>query len=312
VYTHLEQGEDVKKLLKGNYRGLLAVLGGFLIQLTAGTYHGTFGNLLPYFSSYVKKDYPDITHGDLAMVFSSGGLAQGVSCMLGGLIFVPILGKRGCLMFACLAFTLGIFLTYFALDSSLTAISFTYGIIIASAANLITLCTMLIPVTWFPEHRGKVLGVVTSGYGLSSTVFSPIQTFLINPSNAAPQQKGNSSSSYFQPEDIANFPSSFLYLGCTYAVLFLLGILLTVEKPIEEEKDDNGPTLMERLRNSFSYLFYHTFTRLDFYLLWLTRFLFLTVGCGLLAHWKTLAFTQSADDKMMSIAGGQTHSNYLF
>ena len=68
-------------------------------------------------------------------------------------------------------------------------------------------------------------------------------------------------------------------------------------------------------RNSFSYLFYHTFTRLDFYLLWLTRFLFLTVGCGLLAHWKTLAFTQSADDKMMSIAGGQTHKiicfNYL-
>ena len=43
------------QLLKGNYRGLLAVLGGFLIQLTAGTYHGTFGNLLPYFSSYVKK-----------------------------------------------------------------------------------------------------------------------------------------------------------------------------------------------------------------------------------------------------------------
>ena len=41
--------------LKGNYRGYLAVLGGFLIQLTAGTYHGTFGNLLPYFSSYVKK-----------------------------------------------------------------------------------------------------------------------------------------------------------------------------------------------------------------------------------------------------------------
>ena len=24
-------------------------------QLTAGTYHGTFGNLLPYFSSYIRK-----------------------------------------------------------------------------------------------------------------------------------------------------------------------------------------------------------------------------------------------------------------
>ena len=26
-----------------------------LLQLTVGTYHGTFGNLLPYFSSYMRQ-----------------------------------------------------------------------------------------------------------------------------------------------------------------------------------------------------------------------------------------------------------------
>ena len=70
-----------------------------------------------------------------------------------------------------------------------------------------------------------------------------------------------------------------------------------------------------------TYLVKETFTRKDFYLLWLTRlppgtlkkgrksmflrFLFLVVGSGFLAHWKNLAFTQSQDDKLVSIIGGR-------
>ena len=118
---------------------------------------------------------------------------------------------------------------------------------IASSANLITLSTILLTVPWFPDHRGKVVGVITSGYGLSSTVFVPIQTFIVNPSNIAPVQRENSSSFYFEPEALENFPSSFLYLGCIYSVLFILGISMTAEKPIENE-DTDGPKLLERLR----------------------------------------------------------------
>ena len=39
---------------RDNWRGLLSVLGAFLVQLGVGSYHGTFGNLLPYLSSYMK------------------------------------------------------------------------------------------------------------------------------------------------------------------------------------------------------------------------------------------------------------------
>ena len=38
-----------------NPRGVLCVFGSFLIQLTLGAYHGTFGNMVPYFSSYMKQ-----------------------------------------------------------------------------------------------------------------------------------------------------------------------------------------------------------------------------------------------------------------
>ena len=41
------------------------------------------------------------------------------------------------------------------------------------------------------------------------------------------------------------------------------------------------------------------------------RFLFLVVGSGFLAHWKNLAFTQSQDDKLVSIIGGGNSKGQL-
>ena len=44
-----------------------------------------------------------------------------------------------------------------------------YGMVSSSALALVTLVTMTLPVTWFPDHRGKVIGFIASGFGLSST-----------------------------------------------------------------------------------------------------------------------------------------------
>jgi len=282
------------------------VLGAFLIQLTTGTYHGTFGNLLPYFSSFIRKADPSIGHGDLAQVFSSGGLAQGFTFMLSGLLFVPLLGRRGCLILGSLLFTLAPVLTHFTLSFGVPAVCFSYGVLGAGAVNIIMLPSLLIPVTWFPEHKGLVLGIVTSGFGLSSTVFSPLQALLINPSNLPPlkdEKDLNSTSLYFaQTEVLENLPPALLIIGAVYAVLFFVGFILCVEKPSAVQEDKVG--VVERLKAAMAYLVRETFTRKDFYLLWLTRFLFLVVGSGFLAHWKNLAFTQNQDDKLVSIIGG--------
>ena len=85
-----------------NREGLLTVLAAFLIQLCNGCYHGTFGNLLPYLSSYLRqvtsgleissvgnndffKSDSELTHGDVAMIFAYGGLSQGFSFLIGKL-----------------------------------------------------------------------------------------------------------------------------------------------------------------------------------------------------------------------------------
>ena len=36
-------------------RGVGSVVGCVLVQLVIGSYHGTFGNLLPYFASYIRQ-----------------------------------------------------------------------------------------------------------------------------------------------------------------------------------------------------------------------------------------------------------------
>ena len=57
-----------------------------------------------------------------------------------------------------------------------------YGCLNGLAVNFVNVSVSVLPVTWFPERRGLVIGVIMAAYGLSSTVFAPIQTFIINPS----------------------------------------------------------------------------------------------------------------------------------
>eukprot|EP00092_Neocalanus_flemingeri_P020675 GFUD01022405.1.p1 GENE.GFUD01022405.1~~GFUD01022405.1.p1 ORF type:complete len:473 (-),score=85.93 GFUD01022405.1:37-1455(-) len=292
--------------VKTNFRGLMCVAGAFLIQLATGSFHGTFGNLLPYFTSYMKQTSPSVTNADLAMVFSAGGIAQGISFMFAGLVFVPLLGKRGCLMVGCVIFTISPLLTYFTLNTNIISVAFSYGVLSAGAVNIIMVPTFLIPVTWFPNHRGKVIGIVNCGFGLSSTLFTPIQTLIINPDNVVPVLQGNSSSaSYFEDEKVlSNVPVALLYVAGVYALLFISGIVLMKEKTEEESEKIEKGEIFERLRSSFSFLIHHTFTRRDFYLLFLTRFLFITINCSFFAHWKSLCFTLSDDDRLISLIGG--------
>ena len=165
------------------------------------------------------------------------------------------------------------------------------------------------PVSWFPNHRGKVIGFVNGGFGLASTVFSPIQTLIVNPNNVPPTSFNGtnttgemSSSSYFtDPEVLDNVPVLLLYMSGIYAVILAIGVILVTEK---EQERTESLELSKKLSDSMSFLYHETLPRLDFYLLTLTRFLFFTVGAGALAHWKTFSFTKSDNDKLVSIAGG--------
>ena len=46
---------NFKNKIQENWEGLISIFGAFLLQLCVGSYHGTFGNLLPYITSYLRQ-----------------------------------------------------------------------------------------------------------------------------------------------------------------------------------------------------------------------------------------------------------------
>ena len=164
--------------------------------------------------------------------------------------------------------------------------------------------TFLIPVSWFPQHRGKIIGIINSGFGLSATVFAPIQSVLVNPSNIAPEASNRSeSSSYFTDRSVlANTPPALLYLAAIYLGLLSIGIMITREKPSQAEKEN--PRLKQRVRAALGYLVSDVLRNKDFWLLWASRYFLLICGAGIISHWKTFSFTQNKNDQIVSLFGG--------
>lgn len=293
------------------------MFGAFLLQLCAGSYNGRFGNLLPYFTSYMRQAYGDLTNGDLAMIFALGGLIQGFGFLFGGLILIPALGPRPSLLLGCLLYFLSPVLTYVCMVTwaPVETLHLTYGMLSSFAMNIIQLVTLTMPVSWFPEHRGKVIGFINCGFGLSATVFSPVQTVLVNPFNLQQEIVNNTGSislnytispaTYFLNQDLLdNIPNTMLYMSAIYGALFVIGLLITTEAPKDDTSQSAAMTLTERLQSAWLFMYKEASRSLDFHLLWLARFLYLTVGAGMLAHWKTFAFTQSSNDQIVAIAGG--------
>ena len=44
-----------------------------------------------------------------------------------------------------------------------------YGMFSSGAISVLVLVTTILPTSWFPNHRGRVVGLISSGFGLSST-----------------------------------------------------------------------------------------------------------------------------------------------
>ena len=86
-------------------------------------------------------------------------------------MLVPLFGPRKILFLGSIMFSLAPVFTYVCLvtNANVENLYVAYGMMSSSSMALLTMVTMVIPVTWFPKHRGKVSGIVGGGFGLSST-----------------------------------------------------------------------------------------------------------------------------------------------
>ena len=91
---------------------------------------------------------------------------------------------------------------------------------------------------WFPKVRGKVIGVVASGYGLSSLALTPIQLAVANPNNLEAEAFNGTDDKFYLDDDVISRTPTLLY---TMSGIYGVGCLL-FNAPTSNGTADNEVT----------------------------------------------------------------------
>ena len=292
------------------WRGVSALIGGFLIQLTLGSFY-SFGNMMTYLTSYMRcHGSPDLTYADFIVVQSVWGMTQGIIMPLSGYIS-RLTGPRLAMLLGCFIFSAGAGLTYFSLDYGLVWVATTYGFISALGQGIALIPTMTIGMRWFPDNKGMAMGIVVGGFGGGAFIFNQIQTAILNPDNLSTDGE------YFTDEELlGRVPSLMLILGALYFSIQLFACFLVTEPKINSELlpksevesmegEKKEKILMDQVQDDGE-----TFVsprdalrRREFYLLWLTRFSVVLITQSVSGFYKAFGQTFIKDDHFLSFVG---------
>ncbi len=113
-------------MLKSKYSGILCVFAAFFINFLFGGYF-TFGNLMPYFVSYMRSKGIEVTYADFAKVLLVFYVFDSVGFLLGSLLR-PLIGSRAVVFLGSALFAGGCFLTRWSLETNLGAVIVTMGV----------------------------------------------------------------------------------------------------------------------------------------------------------------------------------------
>ena len=214
-------------------RGLAAVLGGFLLQFTMGSFY-SFGNISTYMTSYMRQhsESPDVTNTEFVVVQSTWGMTQGVVMPLSGFL-INVIGQKASMVAGSLIFSSGCALTYFTINGQLWMVAATFGFVSAFGQNIALIPTLTTGMKWFPHRKGLAMGCVVGGFGGGSLVFNYIITAIINPDNISPAASGVDEGYFTDPELLSRVPGLLLILSGIYLGLGLLACLLITQPPEE-------------------------------------------------------------------------------
>uniref|UniRef100_A0A1I7VR07 MFS domain-containing protein n=1 Tax=Loa loa TaxID=7209 RepID=A0A1I7VR07_LOALO len=203
----------------------IVICGAVLIHLSLGTYH-TFGNMLPYMASYMRNNTdPTITPEMLVWIPTFQGCFP-FAMVIGGFMDAKF-GLRLSASLGCATMTAGVFLSYWTIRRSFITFLMTYGIMFGFGQGIAYV------LTWAPKHVGFVCGIVAAGFGISSSIFTPLQTIYLNPLNRKPTVFA-----YFTDRDVvARVPSIFYTFAIVYGIMQALGLIVICD-PIDVESLD--------------------------------------------------------------------------
>lgn len=148
------------------------------------------------------------------------------SMVIGGTLSFHV-GPRAATLIGCTIATSAVALSYWSIKHSFFAFFITYGLLFGLGQGIAYVTTVATAINWAPEKVGLVSGIVAAGFGVSSSIFAPIQTRLINPDNLPSTRDGY----FLDKELLLRVPNVFLTLASIYAVMQLVALVVVCDPP---------------------------------------------------------------------------------
>lgn len=155
-------------------------------------------------------------------------------------------------------------------------------------------------VSWshFPEHKGRISGIIISGFGFGSSIFSIVATLIINPSNKKADII-HDGYKYFGPEIYENFPSMLRWLAFIYFLLSSVGVAM-LARPIKKAEDSLE---LENLKDKECPSVTTGIKSQEFWLLFVMATCSTTAGLFFANSFKTFGNIVFNDDKFLAVVG---------
>ncbi|XP_067668073.1 oxalate:formate antiporter-like [Haliotis asinina] len=218
-------------------RGVLTVIGGFLIHFTIGT-GNIFGNINPYVTSYIRarSSSTNVTYSETIWIPTAKYVTFG--------FLMPVLGwaeqmlpPKFSTLIGGLIFSSSLFLTYLALQHSLLLSALTYGAMYGAGICMAYPGAMKTALKWFPGRSGLVTGIILSGVGVGTIVFNQVVTAFINPDNLSPDETIKDDLFFTQTSLLDRVPDCFLLLGGVCTITQLFAVVFLMSTPTDKPTD---------------------------------------------------------------------------
>lgn len=219
----METEDHLIKLLPASWRAPVVITAGVVLQFTFGLVY-TFGNILPYLTSYIRwKVNPEQTQGSLIWLQS---LMSGFPfSMLTGGYLERLLGARWGAAFGSVLYTGSLALSYFSIQESYFLLIVTMGLFASFGIGVAYNCVLIQCQKWLPHRVGLVSGIITAGFGSGAFIISPVQTKFINPENLNVNEEGF----FTQTELLERVPQLFLLLAFIFGILQFVGLFFLAD-----------------------------------------------------------------------------------
>uniref|UniRef100_A0A0G4I779 Major facilitator superfamily (MFS) profile domain-containing protein n=1 Tax=Chromera velia CCMP2878 TaxID=1169474 RepID=A0A0G4I779_9ALVE len=214
------------------WRKWIPVLGGMILNTTLGTVY-SYGNLAPYFISYMRSFGSTTRYKDASWVYTGTMVGMAFAMPFGGLL-ESYVGPSWAALIGGMTMSLGVYVSQWSCVC-FPGLLMTYGLVMGVGVGLAYACPLVCGLRWMPDRKGLVSGILIASFGLGASIFAGVQTQLVNPHNHSATYapfEGAPHERYFDdPDVLERVPPFFEKLALIFALMQVTGALLLQNPP---------------------------------------------------------------------------------